>query len=594
MEKTITTTSEVINLDRKKAEKELSLHLNVLSRLAIGRDVDISIVDKGKGTYCDLSTNKIFIEEVSEDIEILLGLGFHELGHVLATAVIDYQKEYKIKRDECAEVHDQVNSLEDYRIENRISQLYPPAEYYLKKLAYWFRLDYIQEQKMGAMTTNPSYILHLLLGNVDLTKFVKKIPRKIIRELRKELNEKEFYKFKSTRDIVPLAIDAYNRLKPYQPKDATRTKTITGFLEEDDEGDIRQRGKPILEEIKDGQVLLSPPKNDKADPTPLLTLHGDIKKANEDATKTKALGRGKPPGARKQTDYVRPYTPRVQTIRTSREDINKSWKTQCITNECKGIDEEIYSETQGARIGRELAQQLRFKDAERHRLEDGELNVDTVIEVMQENRGRLTSFEVFSDETPLIHDHTVAILIDMSGSMSVEPIGIARSAALMLSKALEEMNIVHTIRGFGAVSGELSITDFVIKDFGEPLDKNKLRTMYHGDVNRDSDSIRNAVELLKSERGKKLVFIISDGHPNHNDGVDDYRAYNKQSYMDVYNVVREAERDGVSVIGIGIEADASQFISETYLKGFHIEKIGELPEKLIDIYLKESQSFRKV
>jgi nitric oxide reductase activation protein len=257
-----------------------------------------------------------------------------------------------------------------------------------------------------------------------------------------------------------------------------------------------------------------------------------------------------------------------------------------------GIANEAYSSDQGRLIGLRLMQELKFKDGSRHRLDDGELNVETVIENMQENRGILNDFNVFSEETPLIHDHTVLIMIDMSGSMRGDDIRIARSAALMLAKALEEMNVPYSIRGFGAVSRELVIKDYVIKDFDSALDLPKLRSMFMGDTNRDSDSLRHAIEILSSERGKKLIFVISDGHPNHPDGVDGYRSYNNQAFMDMFNLVREADREGISVIGVGINQDAEAFIAGTYLKGFYIEKMDELPEKLVKIYLQESAGFR--
>jgi nitric oxide reductase activation protein len=259
-----------------------------------------------------------------------------------------------------------------------------------------------------------------------------------------------------------------------------------------------------------------------------------------------------------------------------------------------GIKDEQYCADQGRIIGRRLMQELKFKEGAKHRLEEGELDVGDMIENMQENEGVLKSFEVFSDNTPLIHDHTVCIMIDMSGSMRGDDIQIARAAALMLGKALEEMNIIYSIRGFGAVEGVLEIHDIVVKDFEEPLDMVKLRRMFMGNVNRDTDSIRHVIKMMSGERGKKMIFVISDGHPNHYDGTNDYRDYNANSFMDMWFLTREAEKEGVSVIGIGVSAEANAFISKTYLKGFYIDDIKELPERLVKIYLAESASLRPV
>jgi nitric oxide reductase activation protein len=239
-------------------------------------------------------------------------------------------------------------------------------------------------------------------------------------------------------------------------------------------------------------------------------------------------------------------------------------------------------------------QELKFKEGARHRLDEGELDLGDMIEDMQENKGKLGSLDVFSDETPLIHDHTVCVMIDMSGSMGGKDIQDARAAALMLGKALEEMNIFYSIRGFGAVQGQLEIHDIVVKDFDEPLDIMKLRKMFMGNVNRDTDSIRHVMKLMSAERGKKIIFVISDGRPNHPDGTDDYRDYNDNAFMDMWFLTREAESEGISIIGIGINTEAAEFISQTYLKGFYVGNIQELPERLVKIYLKETESLRPV
>jgi hypothetical protein len=588
-------------MDRKKAEKEISLHLNVLSHMATGKDVDVSVVDDGEGTYCDLGKGKIYIEEVSEDIEILIGLGFHELGHVLATSAIDYAKEFGVPKDEEKAVHRQMNSLEDFRIENRISVLYPPAEYYLKKMARWFRLEYAQKTVLGNMTKSPTYVLHLHLGDIDLTRFVKKAPRTVIKQLNEELREKKFAELPSTRALFPLALDAYNRLKQFSPPGQEgQVPSITSMLEakQTERNGTKNPGKgnphPQFENIEgDGSNLgLGKPNKAEGDaslsPASLspvqaaLQFEEKVEEMNEEknAGEPTEIKRKKPPCVKAQLEYVRPYTPKVDKV------------TMYKNYDPHGIDKEDFSAEEGKKIGLRLVQELKFKEAERHRLDDGELNVDTVIEKMQENRGRLEDFDVFSDEKPLIHDHTVLVLVDMSGSMGGQDIRVARSAALMLARALDEMNVPYSIRGFGAVSNELVIKDYVIKDFDGALELPKLRSMFMGEQNRDSDSLRHAMELIRSERGKKLIFLISDGRPAHPDGVDDYRTYDNQAFMDMYFLVREAEKEGISVIGIGITDEATEFIAGAYLKGFVINDIKELPEKLVKIYLQESSGMR--
>jgi uncharacterized protein YegL len=446
------------------------------------------------------------------------------------------------------------------------------------------------------MTKSPTYLLHLHLGDMDLTKFVKKAPRVVIKELNEELRAKKFAELPSTRALFPLAWDAYKRLKQFTPKGEGQqpVPSLTSLLEAraTKRMGTKNPGKgnphPQFENIEgDGSNLgLGKPKEPEGKPTTPLQASLQFEDKIDAMAGEKAKGepteilRGKPPTVKAQTNYVRPYTPKCDKV------------THYAEYDPHGIAKEDYAAEEGKKIGLRLMQELKFKEGARHRLDDGELNVDTVIEKMQENRGRLEDFDVFSDEKPLIHDHTVLIMMDMSGSMSGEDIRIARSAALMLARALDEMNVPYSIRGFGAVSGKLEIKDYVIKDFDGALELPKLRSMFMGDTNRDSDSLRNAMEIISSERGKKLIFLISDGRPNHGDGVDDYRTYNEQAFMDMYFLVREAEKEGISIIGIGISEEAREFISGAYLKGFVINDINELPEKLVKIYLQESSGMR--
>jgi nitric oxide reductase activation protein len=171
---------------------------------------------------------------------------------------------------------------------------------------------------------------------------------------------------------------------------------------------------------------------------------------------------------------------------------------------------------------------------------------------------------------------------------------MARNAALMIGSALDEMSVPYAVRGFGADGGKLLIADFVLKDFGRPLDLDVFARHNSGQYgeNRDSDSLRRAVEVIKGESGKKIIFLISDGQPSHPDGVSDYRAFNKQCDMDMIHAIRDAEDMDISVIGVGITSSAADFIKMAYSKGFYIQKLDELPEKLIDIYLKETETLR--
>ena len=307
-------------MNRKEKEKAISLHLNVISRMATGRDVDVTVVDKGEGTYCDVVSGKIFIEDLSEDMEILIGLGFHEIGHAIATASIDYRKEYGVPEDDCKLLHNQMNSLEDYRIERKMAQIYPPAEYYLKKMARWWRLEGAKERQIGEMVSNPQFPLHLLLDNIDLSRFIPKEPREEIRKLRVELREMRFDEYPSTRALFPVAKMVYYRLKPFFPKGAAHDPTLQQMMVAAmptlpcNKGLTRSK-HPVMEEIGEGQPIGEKPADKEGSGIPALDFQNAIdKEADTDKEHGELKVGGKPPTVKRKEEYVRPYEPTVKRI----------------------------------------------------------------------------------------------------------------------------------------------------------------------------------------------------------------------------------------------------------------------------------------
>ena len=327
--------SGVPSINRKEKEKIIALHINVISRMAIGRDLDVTVVDEGKGTFCNVGNGKIQVEDCSDDIEILIGLAYHEAGHALATSSIDYAKEYNVPENDVKLLHNQMNSFEDYRIERKIAQLYPPSEYYLRKMSRWWRLEGSKKRMIGEMTENPQFPLHLLLDNIDLLRFVGKAPRQEIRKICEELKAKRFADYPSTRSLFPLAKDAYYRLKPFMPKHMTEDqkqemcaqmpvvacKGGAGMIGDaapfpfKNKGDNRDK-KPVLEEIDDKGVTSGEPKDKKGSGIPALDFQNDINKEADKAAE--AIGEikrgGKPPTAKRKEEYVRPHEPEVKKI----------------------------------------------------------------------------------------------------------------------------------------------------------------------------------------------------------------------------------------------------------------------------------------
>ena len=572
--------------DEKAIEKRLNLEANMLTQVLLGRTVAVSLGrfgDEKFGTSVDMETGKVKIAYLTKDEEVLKGSLYHEIFHVLLTETPDYRK-HGVPDEDLKLLHLQLNSLEDYRIEHiGGTKLYPPADYYIWWAARWWRQKGVHSRPVGSIADNPMMCLHYLLDNMDLTRFVAdKALRKEIRAIAKELKEKKFYELNTTEELFPLARDAYYRLKPWLPADKEAGADMEGAIVSGVSG-AGERKKALFPDASKVGAGLETPKT-------LKTSEEALKSMIEKKAEAVAEGEGSLKAVsdspritteKQEKDYARPYTPQ---IRVFHEPIEGGEKIILDPN----------MQAEGRRIGRELTQLLKLEDRSKQHCEDGDLDMDAVFQGIMEGRGSLRRKDIFSTEIPLIRKHTVLILIDFSGSMRGYRETCARNAALMIGSALDEMNITYAVRGFGAETNKLVIADFVLKDFGRPLDLDKLARHNSGQYgqNRDSDSLRRAVEVIKGESGKKIIFVISDGQPAHPDGVKDYRAFNKQSHMDMIHAIRDAEDMGISVIGVGITADAAEFIETAYSKGFFIQKLDELPEKLIEIYLKETEELR--
>ena len=571
----------------KEIERRLNLEANMLSQVLIGRSVKVKLgeFEKPAPTAVNMETGEISIEYNTKDEEVLRGAMFHEIFHVLLTETPDYEK-LGVPKDDQPLMHLQLNSLEDYRIEKiGGTVLYPASDYYIWWAARWWRQKGVHARPISSIADNPMMCLHYLLDNMDLTRFVAdKGLRLEIRKIAKELKEKKFDELNSTAELFPLARDAYYRLKPWLPEGKQDAANMADDMIDAMISGCSVKKKPLIPDAsKAGSVADTSPKTPKTPDEALkaMTEKKAEKRAETEGSLKTISDSPKYTSEKQERDYARPYTPEVKVFHSPLEGEAP-------------IKLDMNMVIDGRRVGRELMQRLKLENRSQPYTEEGDLDMDSVFQGVMEGKGTLRRKDIFTTEIPLIRKHTVLILIDFSGSMGGSRETRARNAALMIGSALDEMSVPYAVRGFGAKCGSLLIADFVLKDFGRPLDLDKLARHNSGEYmeNRDSDSLRRAVEVIKGESGKKIIFVISDGQPEHPDGVSDYRAYNKQSDMDMIHAIREAEAMDISVIGVGITSAAAEFISTAYTKGFYIQKLEELPEKLIDIYLKETEALR--
>jgi hypothetical protein len=147
--------------------------------------------------------------------------------------------------------------------------------------------------------------------------------------------------------------------------------------------------------------------------------------------------------------------------------------------------------------------------------------------------------------SPQSMENAVYVLRDGSGSMwSAEKSKSSVEAASVIEEGIKGLIpykdvIFHT---FGP-----NITHEVICDFSDKNTKENKAWNYQNffnGTNKDGFSIRIAVaELMRRTEQGKILFVLSDGLPS------DYRSEN-EAKNDVKSIVREAKKNGISVISI--------------------------------------------
>jgi cobalamin biosynthesis protein CobT len=210
-------------------------------------------------------------------------------------------------------------------------------------------------------------------------------------------------------------------------------------------------------------------------------------------------------------------------------------------------------------------------------------NRDDVFRRKQENRTK---------------DVAVEVVVDGSGSMA-DKIELAATAAYAVCSTLDRLNIVNEAVGFTTralphdaarrlqedleklpdreeYSRQSSIYMPILKQFSERMDitVRKRFTMlanffYHGlRSNIDGESVQLAYRrVMRRRETRKVMIVLSDGYPADTGN-------NRELAEHLKATVRQIERSGVDVFGIGIQSAA---VREFYPKHALLDDIAELP-----------------
>lgn len=186
-------------------------------------------------------------------------------------------------------------------------------------------------------------------------------------------------------------------------------------------------------------------------------------------------------------------------------------------------------------------------------------------------------------------DMAVSVLIDHSGSMSGRRIENAMKAAVLLLDFCAGVNIPVAIAGHNAVMGG-GVNYYVYADYEQISNKDKYRAskmaaaltkMTADHCNRDGAALNVAARMLEKRNEEvKLLFIISDGQPNHNN----YGG--EEAAKDLQSIVKRCKQRGIEVIACAI-GDDKENIAAIYGDGFlDISDLNRLPKTLVNIVKK--------
>ena len=152
-----------------------------------------------------------------------------------------------------------------------------------------------------------------------------------------------------------------------------------------------------------------------------------------------------------------------------------------------------------------------------------------------------------------------SVLIDQSGSMCGTKIYKATSAAMMLEDFFRKLNIPCSVTGHCTSASTVNIYDYI--DFGErnPNAKERLAAISCGGCNRDGYAIRYvANKLAKRSEETKLLFIVSDGLPNHSN----YGTH--ELIADLADMNKRNRNKGIIIVPICIEKSCLKELSFIY------------------------------
>lgn len=210
-------------------------------------------------------------------------------------------------------------------------------------------------------------------------------------------------------------------------------------------------------------------------------------------------------------------------------------------------------------------------------------------------RGSQTVFKQRIDRQE--EDTAITLLVDLSGSMVGEPSTVARDCAVALSECLDGSNLKFRVTGFrnsrkipsceGKFHRYRPLDIVTFKDYNMSLRQTRgsIAMIPHavGGDNSDYDFLVHEFGVLKARPEKrKVLIVLSDGYP---------ASYSMASRGEIIKhckiAVKEAQRDSIECVGIGIQSPAVSEIYQDYVVVDNISELsGTMFNKLTGLLLK--------
>jgi nitric oxide reductase NorD protein len=181
----------------------------------------------------------------------------------------------------------------------------------------------------------------------------------------------------------------------------------------------------------------------------------------------------------------------------------------------------------------------------------------------------------------------VLVLADLSGSMAGDPLALQNEALVLVAEGLVALGAPHAVYGFGNTDPSRCALQR-IKGFDAPWDltaRKRLGGLRAAGASRLGAYVRHAAATLaRRPEPRKLLLLLSDGHPEDRDG---YRGVRGE--RDTALAVGEARRRGVQVHCTSLDprAEADRYLTAIFGRGHfvRVSRPERLPERLTDALL---------